>query len=160
MNILFYRYGSICEPDLIDAFVELGHTVTQITEEITNKLVTPQQAIKLVSDSLFTKPADFVFSINFFPSLAEVCTIFKIRYFCWSVDSPVMELFSASIEKPYNRVFLFDLAQYQEIHPLNPDCVFHLPLSTSIKSKQDPITFAMYGKSGVPYGSFSSLLPI
>ena len=37
MKILFYRYGSICEPDIIKGFEDLGHTVTQITEEITNK---------------------------------------------------------------------------------------------------------------------------
>ena len=33
MHILFYRYGSICEPDVIEAFQELGHTVEEICEE-------------------------------------------------------------------------------------------------------------------------------
>ena len=34
MNIIFYRYNSICEPDFIDAFEKTGFQVTQITEEI------------------------------------------------------------------------------------------------------------------------------
>ena len=41
MNILFYRYGSICEPDIIDAFKQLGNTVDEITIEIYNKNFTP-----------------------------------------------------------------------------------------------------------------------
>ena len=35
MNILFYRYGSICEPDLIAAFREYGITVYESDDEIT-----------------------------------------------------------------------------------------------------------------------------
>ena len=98
MHILFYRYGSICEPDVIDAFHELGHTVEEICEEITNKTLTPQESIRIVNAHLQTKPADCIFSINFFPFLAEVCNIYHIRYLSWIVDSPVMELYSTSIQ--------------------------------------------------------------
>lgn len=142
MNILFFRYGSICEPDIILAFQELGHTVAEITEEIENKNLTPQESIKIVSDYLLEHPTDFVFSINFFPELSEVCNIFKIRYLCWIVDSPVMELYSTSITKPYNRVFLFDRTLYQEFAPLNPEGIFHLPLATNVKAKDAVIANA------------------
>ena len=111
MKLLFYRYGSICEPDIIEGFQELGHTITQITTEITNKSLTPQESIQIVSNALFEHPVDFVFSINFFPFLGEVCNIFKLPYLCWTVDSPVMELFATSIAHPWNRIFLFDRAQ-------------------------------------------------
>lgn len=139
MKLLFYRYGSICEPDIIDGFEELGHTVREITAEITNKSLTPQESIQLVSNTLLEHPADFVFSINFFPFLSEVCNIFHLPYLCWSVDSPVMELFATSIAHPCNRIFLFDRAQYEEISPLNPGHVFHLPLAANIKQKQKAI---------------------
>ena len=42
MKLLFYRYGSICEPDIIDGFHELGYTIHEITTEITNKTQTPK----------------------------------------------------------------------------------------------------------------------
>ena len=66
MKLLFYRYGSICEPDVIDGFQELGHTVREITTEMTNKSLTPQESIQIVSNALLEHPVDFVFSINFF----------------------------------------------------------------------------------------------
>lgn len=112
MKLLFYRYGSICEPDIIQGFQELGHTVFQIAEEITNKSLAPQEAIKIVSQKLFEQPVDFVFSMNFYPFLSEVCNIFHLPYLCWTVDSPVMELFATSISHPWNRVFLFDFKFY------------------------------------------------
>lgn len=139
MKILFYRYGSICEPDVIEGFEELGHTVSQITEEITNKNLVFGDSARLVSNYLMDHPQDCVFTINFFPIISDVCNIFKIPYICWTVDSPVMELFAHSIQNPCNRIFLFDRAQYDEISPLNPGHVFHFPLAVNTKGKQQAI---------------------
>lgn len=142
MKLLFYRYGSICEPDVIDGFQELGHVVWEITTEITNKALTPQESIQIVSHALLEHPVDYIFSINFFPFLSEVCQIFKLPYLCWTVDSPVMELFATSITHSCNRIFVFDRAQYDEISPLNPGHVFHLPLAVNVKQKQNQIQSA------------------
>lgn len=136
MNILFYRYGSICEPDVIDGFLELGHQVSEITEEITNKTLLPSQTILLISEYLGNDPHDLVFTINFYPAISEVCTLLKIPYVCWIVDSPVLELYTTSVTNPYNRIFLFDYTMYQEFAPLNPSCIFYLPLAVNVNAKQ------------------------
>ena len=39
MNLLMYRYNSICEPDLIDTFQAIGFTVIEEKYEMTNKKV-------------------------------------------------------------------------------------------------------------------------
>lgn len=96
----------------------------------------------MLSNYLLEHPVDFVFSINFFPFISEVCNIFHLPYLCWSVDSPVMELYSTAISRPYNRIFLFDHAQYEEIAPHNPDHVFHLPLAVNVTQKQQAISTA------------------
>ncbi len=131
MNILIYRYGSICEPDVIKGFQTLGNTVTEITEEIYNKNFSPADGIQLLKKELFAHTYDFVFSINFYPFISEVCNIFQIRYICWTVDCPVMELYSNSIRNPWNRIFMFDKAQYDEFHSQNPDGIFHFPLASN-----------------------------
>ena len=79
MKVLIYRYGSICEPDIISGFETLGFTVSQINAEITNKSLSMNDSIKLVSEFLLDNPQDFIFSINFFPQISEVCNIFHIR---------------------------------------------------------------------------------
>ena len=133
MKILFYRYNSVCEPDVIEAMYELGYTVSEERTEMTNKQVEPGQVIANVSKMLDAEAYDCVFSINFYPVLAEICNIYHIRYVCWTVDSPVLELYSDSLRHPWNRVFLFDYAQYQEFVEVNPEKIFYMPLATNVK---------------------------
>ena len=57
-----------------------------------------------------------------------------------------MELYATSIKNPYNRVFIFDRVLYEEISPLNPDCIFYLPLGTNVKSKDNIILSASSGE--------------
>lgn len=132
MNFLIYRYGSICEPDVIESLTTLGHTVNSIDIEMQNKQPDLTMVIQKLGDTLMQNHFDAVFSINYYPLLASVCDIFKVRYLSLTVDSPVMELYSDTICKPWNRLFLFDLEQYHTFHPRNPDCIFHLPLAVNM----------------------------
>ena len=150
MNLLFYRYGSICEPDIIEGFRELGNQVTEITLEIYNKNLGPLEGLTALKNELFAHSYDFVFSINYYPFISEICNIFQIRYLCWTVDCPVMELYSDTVSNPWNRIFLFDRAQYEEIAPRNPGCIFHLPLASNpsrwhnVLQKASPAEHAKY----------------
>lgn len=131
MNILFYRYGSICEPDFIKGFLELGNTVSEITAEITEKNLPFSDRVRLLHEHLLKRSYDFVFSINFYPFISEVCKIHGLLYICQTVDCPVMDLLSFSVKNKCNRIFLFDKAQYKDLVPKNPECIFHLPLATN-----------------------------
>ncbi|MCR5279976.1 MAG: DUF3880 domain-containing protein [Lachnospiraceae bacterium] len=152
MNILFYRYGSICEKDILKCFRESGHNCITIDDEIFDKNITGEDTLRLVDSKLSNGAYDCVFTINFYPSISDLCNIYHIRYICWTVDSPVLELFSDSIKNPWNRVFLFDRMQYEDIHHLNPDCIFHYPLAVDVGSKQQVIKDALVDGSAAKYG--------
>ncbi len=137
MKVLFYRYGSICEPDIIDTFREMGLEIDEYRNEMTVKDEEPGAIVSRLGDYLMDHPCDFIFSINFFPYVSEVANIFRLRYLCWIVDSPVMELYSTAIANEWNRVFLFDKEIYKEIEPLNPGHVFHLPLAARTEPKEE-----------------------
>ena len=145
MKILFYRYGSICEVDVLDCFVKSGHEVIEIDDEIYNKGISPAQRVDKISKSLNDSPADCVFTINFYPSISDVCNIYHIRYISWIVDCPVLELFSKSISNEWNRVFVFDRAQYEDIYKYNPNGIFHYPLAVNVDGKQAAIKRATVG---------------
>ena len=131
MNILVYRYGSICEPDIVEAFQKLQLNVIEETTEINQKNLLPSEQVKLVKEALDKYNPLFVFSINFFPAIADICHIYGTKYLCWTVDCPVLELFSKSVQHDTNRIFLFDKAQYEAIYPFNPKGVFYLPLAAA-----------------------------
>ncbi len=151
MNILFYRYGSICEEDILRCFTGSGHKCTTIEDEIYDKSITGSDTLKLVDTALSEGAYDCVFTVNFYPSISDLCNIYHIRYVCWVVDSPVLELFSVAIKNPWNRVFVFDRAQYEEIHDYNPGCIFHYPLAADVASKQKVISNAISDKSARKY---------
>lgn len=132
MDIVIYRYDSICEPDIIEAFESAGLCVHEITTEITQKALSDADRMLSVETLLKEKKPLFVFSINFYPVIADICHIYRTPYLCWTVDAPVPELFSSSILHDTNRIFLFDKAQYERFHPYNPDCIFYLPLASAV----------------------------
>lgn len=142
MKIFIYRYGSICEPDVMDAFKRLGFEMDEETAEIYNKNMMPAACVKLVSPKLLNGGYTFVFTINFFPWLSDVCNIADIPYLSLIVDSPVLELYSNALKHPCNRIFLFDRMLYNEFEPVNPGHVFHLPLATNAARNDAVITGA------------------
>ena len=73
MEILFHRYGSICEPDIIEAFRSLGVEVIEEDREIYEKNIPSDVRIKILAEQILTKKPAFVFSINYFPYISEIC---------------------------------------------------------------------------------------
>ncbi|MCM1267466.1 MAG: DUF3880 domain-containing protein [Bacteroidales bacterium] len=152
MEILFYRYNSICEPDILQVFTDFGITVHVEDMEMRDKQISPRQCAEKVSEWILAHPLAFVFSVNFFPAISYTCERLKVPYVCWSVDSPVPELFSNALKNSYNRIFLFDKAQYDFFSPANPDCIYHLPLATNTK-RWEKAVLAMTDEDYAAYGA-------
>lgn len=140
MKILFYRYKSICEPDLTAAFQKLGIEVVEMQAPSLYNACHPKEAPITMAQSLEQVNRCcrenmflFVFSVNFFPELSDLCNIMQIPYVGWTVDAPVIELFSPSLSNPCNRIFLFDHAQYEFFKERNPGNIFYLPLASNVE---------------------------
>lgn len=157
MEILFYRYNSICEPDIIQVFTDFGITVHTEEMEMTDKAVTPKQCSVRLTEWIMNHSFAFIFSINFFPAISYTCNHFKIPYVCWSVDSPVPELFSNALKNEWNRIFLFDKAQYEFFHSVNPEHIFYLPLATNVK-RWERVILSMTEKDFTNYGADVSFI--
>ena len=140
MEILFYRYGSICEPDIIDAMRICGLTVIEESTEIRQKSISFESRIRILGELILSRRPAFVFSINYFPHISELCEKTGTLYVSLTVDCPVLELFHISIRNRCNRIFLFDHAQYQRFHPENPECIFYLPLAANTSRWDDVLS--------------------
>ena len=152
MNILFYRYNSICEPDIITTFQNLGLHVVEETSEMYHKNISPEERVNIIVNRIKDCQPLFLFSINFFPAIAEVCHIFHTLYVCWTVDCPVTELFSKAILHDTNRIFMFDHAQYTYYHPYNPNCIYYLPLAANTQ-RFDTVISSITGRDRNQYSN-------
>ena len=142
MKIFFYKYGSICEPDISDSFRRLGFEVIDEDMEIYNKNLLPSQCVETVSKKLIDGQFTFVFTINFFPWLSDLCEIMHLKYISLIVDSPVLELYSNAISNPVNRIFLFDKILFSEFEQYNKGHIFHMPLAANTSRTDKIISLA------------------
>ena len=133
MNILFYRYNSVYEPDMLSAFKQAGLNVIEIDREITDKDITDRERIRLVSDAIEAHKPVFVYGVNYYPAISEVCRIYNVIYVSQTVDSPVFTLFDRSLLNKTNRILLFDRAQYDLFSSFNKDGVIHMPLASAVE---------------------------
>jgi len=140
MKVLVYRYGNICEPDIIEAFGSVGIEVVEEKTEILQKSISDFQRLENVKKIIEDECPFIVFSINFYPVLAKVCHIYGIYYFCWTVDSPMPELYSKSVRNRENRIFLFDKEQYERFSKYNAEGIYHLPLAGATNRFDSVIT--------------------
>lgn len=139
MNILIYRYNSICEDEVIRGLKELGHTVYEVVLEVENKSPSGQEILDAVVMGMEKSNADIIFSINYYPALSEIARVYKLLYYSWIVDAPVLELYSKTIKNRCNRLFIFDSELYREISVYNPYNIFYLPLAADCDFYQNAI---------------------
>lgn len=142
MNILLYRYNSICEDAVIRGLEELGHNVCEVTLEIENKSPSGNEILSEVTKAMEKNKIDIIFSINYYPVLSQIANAYKLLYFSWIVDAPVLELYSKTIKNRCNRVFMFDSELYNEISKYNPYNIFYLPLAADCEFYQNVINNA------------------
>ena len=128
MKIFMVRWKSICEGQMLRAMKALGIDVYEWTYPGDDADYS-QEALDQLSYELVKDKFDYIFSVDFFPLVARVAPVAKIPYISWSVDCPVLQYYSKTLSLPYNRIFLFDYAMYQEYLPVNPDNIFYLPLA-------------------------------
>lgn len=132
MKMLMVRWKSICEPDMLEGFIENGVEV-DTWRYIGDDTDYGKETLNELANILTNKQYDFVFSVDFFPVVARVCNILKIKYASWSVDCPVMQYYSNALSLPYNRIFLFDYAMFEEFSPCNPQNTYYLPLGACVR---------------------------
>lgn len=129
MIIILCRWGSICEPGILQSLTKLGHTVIEFKHTKEPDDYDKDYMLRLVDLISHTPNAKAVFSVNFSPIISRACKPFRIPYISYTVDCPCSTLYSKTIEYPHNRLFLFDQLQAGKFAPKNPEHTFHTILA-------------------------------
>lgn len=132
MKIIFCKWGSICEKGIANALQRLGITVITMNRKF-ESVDYDKGYLEALADLIQKNPdASCVFSVNFQPIVARCCKVFKLPYLSWTVDCPSFQLYSETIAYPTNRIFVLDRMQWEKFAPVNPDCIFHLPMGADV----------------------------
>lgn len=168
MNILFYQWKAYNLYDICLTFEQMGHIITMLPLSIDN----PEEDdayVEQLCNHLDNHHYDFLFSINYFPVLAEACHDSGLLYVCWNCDSPLLALYHESVFYPTNLIFTFDRSEYENLRALGIADVYHLPLAVNTdrlanqislkKNPKFPVTFvgSLYEKNS--YDKIADKLP-
>lgn len=137
MKILMYRYGSICEPGVMESFKKLGIDVIEVWCKYEDD---KKKGVETVAKVLQENVCMFVFSINFHNRISDVCKILNVKYVSWVVDCPLTELFYQQVKHPNNKIFIFDRKQWDRVKDLNPGNIIYLPLGTNQSQNESIIS--------------------
>lgn len=149
MRILFFDWGAYTFGDTKEAFCNAGIEIKTVTYCFDDKNHDDFFLYRF-SKELKECTYDAVFSINYFPLVAECCHKENVKYIAWSYDNP-LNVYNIEETLGYstNFVFLFDRVQAADFIKKGYDNVFHLPLAVNcerldkiIPSKAD---FEKYG---------------
>lgn len=128
MKLLYCKWGSICEEGVDRALQELEIEVDYITQELKHTDYDTDY-LKAIVNKITNVEYDFVLSINFVPLISKACNLCKVKYVCWTVDNPSLQLYSKDLQNSCNYVFMFDRMQYEKFYPVNPNGIFYMPLA-------------------------------
>lgn len=149
MRILFIEWNSIGNDYIIKEFKKHGCDVIlypiNIREEDTRR---DEKVATDVAASIIKNQCKYVFSFNYFPTVAIAANACKAIYISWTYDSPYIQLYSKTITLDTNIAFLFDKMEVDRLNRLGAENVFYLPMcapidvyDSMVPSKKDHIIY-------------------
>ena len=143
-RILMYRWRAYNYLDIKANFEMMGFEVDEVWQTLESYDVDDAFAAKLAS-MLEDKSYAFVFTVNYFALISEVCHDRGILYVSWSCDNPLISMYHRSVFYDTNIIFTFDQANYREFLGMGVPHIFYLPLAvdsrriTAILSRTDDL---------------------
>lgn len=131
MKILLYDMGAYTQNDIMEKLENMNISFRNILYKLAD---TSGDAYfeKRVNELLESEQYDAVFSVNYYPVLAEICYTKKLPYLSWSYDSPLnVESMEETLEYETNYVFLFDREECRRYWKKGFSNVYHLPLAVN-----------------------------
>lgn len=139
MKLLIFEWGAYTQPDINACFDQCNITYRIVSYHFSNKNEDPffsHRFPKFLAEDAY----DAVFSVNYFPLVAQCCYEHNIKYLSWSYDNPLnVQDIEATLGLPTNYVFLFDKIQVKGYQDKGFQNVFHLPLAVNT-DRLDQIT--------------------
>ena len=130
MKILVAKWRAYLVEDIIKEFKARGHIVSTVQFEMTGYVMKSEDIVR-IEEHVQKECPDFVFSMNFFQEISDICQRDKIKYLCWTYDAPCINVYDASALNKCNYIFLFDDAVREDLVNAGVKNAYYLPLAVN-----------------------------
>lgn len=144
-RILFYCNGTCNEQRVISNLKKIGYELTIVSQNCENYDL-DSKLIQTLLISIHQQNADMLFSIDYYPVIAEVAHTVGIPYISWIIDAPHYTLYSPTTFYDEVYVFHFDREEAERLSSMGRPHVFHQPLASDPEYFQYVISSSPTGK--------------
>lgn len=131
MNLLIIHWGAYTHADILQTLDSL-HIHYQVIPYHFQDKNHDEQFEHLLQSAFMTSHYDAVFTVNYFPVIAQVCHHNSIKYLSWSYDCPLNVYdIEETLGLSTNYVFLFDRVQADKYISGGFQNIYHLPLAVN-----------------------------
>ena len=130
-KILVYRWKAYNYIDVMSTFAKMGYEIDEISQPLMNYDV-DEEFGEILRCKIRSDVYDFVFSINYFGIISDICQELGVRYVAWSCDSPMISMHHDSVFNSCNRIFVFDRSNCLEFETYGAQNVYYLPLGVNV----------------------------
>lgn len=127
-KILMYRWKAYNYLDIKEGFIKLGYQVDEIRQELESYDV-DREFSERIAALIRSNTYEFVFTVNYFALISEVCEQNNILYVSWSCDNPLISMYHNSVFNKCNLICVFDKTNYLEFKQMGVDNIRYLPLA-------------------------------
>lgn len=131
MKILYIEWNSLCAEDVKSALKALGHEVKTISTPDKNKFELNEDFQFAVEQAIKAYKPDFVFSMNFFPSVSMACNTCDTKYISWIYDNPQTAAYDYSVKNECNYVFSYDSYMVAQLNSRGVEHIYYAPMAVN-----------------------------
>lgn len=133
MKIILYHWASYYEKDLQEILKDEGVSFDLFCWDFADKNH-DERFLDYAKKKLALRQYDFLFSVNYWPLLSDICQEAGIPYVCWCYDNPLnVRDIQRTLGNTVNRVYLFDRIQTEGYRKQGFQTVHHMPLGINAK---------------------------
>ncbi len=132
MKLLIYRWNAWNQKDIEEGLCALGHELFFLSVSPKN----PEEDFDFVEKAIVQTKKErtqALFSINYFPVLAEVGHQAGIPYICWNCDGSLLAMYHDSVFYDTNYIFTFDRACEKRFQELGVSNIWYIPLGINAR---------------------------
>ena len=132
MKLLIYRWNAWNQKDIEESLRVLGHDLTFLSVSPENPEEDSDFVEKAVTEAKQDMP-QALFSINYFPVLAEAAHQLAIPYISWNCNGSLLAMYHESVFYDTNYIFTFDRACVKTFQEIGVSHIWHMPLGVNAR---------------------------
>ena len=123
-----YRWKAYNYLDIKETFIQLGFEVDEIRQHLEHYDVNEEFA-DVLRAKIKSSSYAFVFTVNYFPVISDVCQELGLPYVIWTCDNPLISMYHQSVFNDVNRIFTFDRSNLLEFQQMGVKNIWYMPLA-------------------------------